>query len=230
MKSSLTLSQALMLLALQDEKGTLYSGYFPQALAGVGLTELLLSGVLVSDSGKTPKYTCKPDAIVQGQFLSTIANYMQTDGKARPIKSWAERISQKSKFIKILAQELCEIGAVSEEKSKLFGLIPQTKWPTVNGRIEAGLIEEIKAALNPNLPISQIDDKIGLLIILSEAAGILRHNLDKDLYKSSKTRLKEMKKAEFMNSEAFVKVIKETEAAIISVIVAAAVIPAVTAG
>ncbi len=230
MQSSLTLPQALMLLALRDDKGSLHAGYFPQALAGASLTELLLAEALESDGAAKAKFTCNSIAKVDGKFLSAIADYIQQDSKARPLKSWAERLSQKSKFINILAEELCELGAVTEEKSKLLGLIPQTRWPTQDGRIEAQLIEEINAALAPNQPLIDIDDKIGLLIVLAEAGGFLKPNLDKDLYKASKERLKEMKKAEFLNSKAFVKVIEETQAAIIGIIVAAAVVPAVTSG
>lgn len=230
MKSSLTLPQALMLLALRDDKGSLHSGYFPQALAGASLTELLLGNALVSDGEKKPKFTINTDVKVEGKFLSSVADYIREDGKPRPLKSLASRLSQKTKLIDVLADELCKLGAVTEEKSKILGLIPQTRWPTLNGRIEAQLVEEIKTALNPNLALDDIDDKLGLIIVLAEAGGFLKPNLDKALHKASKDRLKEMKKAEFINSKEFVKVIQETEAAMIGIIVAAVVVPTVTAG
>jgi len=230
MKSSLTLPQALMLLALRDDKGSLYSGYFPQALAGAALTELLLAESLVSQQQAKPKYVCAENVKLDSKFLNEILDYIREDGKPRSLKNLAERISQKSQFIKTLGSELCDLGAVAEEKSKILGIFPSTKWPTVNGRIEAGLIEEIRKALNPTLPIEDMDDKIGLLIVLAEAGGFLKYNLDKDFYKISKSRLKNMKNAEFINSKEFVKVIKDTEAAMMSIIIAAAVIPAVSAG
>lgn len=229
MVSSLTLPQALMLLALRDDKGSLHAGYFPQALAGASLTELLLVDALESNGEAKPKYTCESATNVEGKLLSAIAGYIMKDGRSRPLKSWAGRLSQKTKFIDILAEALCELGAVSESKSKFLGLIPQTKWPTLNGRIEAQLIEEIKNALNSNQSLEDVDDKVGLIIVLADAGGFLKPNLDKELYKASKERLKEMKKAEFLNSKEFVKVIEETQAAIIGIIVATAVVPAVTA-
>lgn len=230
MKSSLTLPQALMLLALRDDKGSMHSGYFPQALAGASLTELLLANVLRGDGNKKPKFLIDNDLKVDCKYLSAVTSYIRDDGKPRSLKSLAQRLSQKTKLVNVLAEELCELGAVSEEKSKVFGIFPQTRWPTLNGRIEAQLVEEIKTALNPNLALDDIDDKLGLIIVLAEAGGFLKPNLDNALHKASKERLKEMKKAEFINSKEFVKVIQETEAAMLAIILSTAVIPTVTTG
>lgn len=229
MTVELNLPQALMLLALKNDRGTLREGFFPQGMAGAAITELILEGSLQHET--RPKSLIRPVSRnkAQGAFLTDVFTQIDRSGKQRSLKSWVERLSQQSALVRSLGAELADLGVVSEERGKILGLFTTRSWPQIDHRPEAELIRRIETALSPETPIDEIDERLGLLILIAEAANILKPNLSRPLYNSAKDRLKALRKAEFLTSKDVVAVIKETEAALVA-IAAGAMVAVIAAG
>ena len=169
----LTLPQAILLLSLNDETGKTENGYYQPALAGAALAELLLQGTIELQGN--------PEAIVPlrhsnalGAFLSMCDAEIGRGPRDLSLTQWISRLANQKDFIATLADELCHLGALSRENTKVFGLFTRTVWPEASPALESALKKDMAHAMFEDL--SPVDERLCLTIALANAVDLLSHN------------------------------------------------------
>jgi len=226
MATPLTLPQSLLLLTLKDESGRPKAGLYKPAIAGAGVSELLLRGLLSLTDEKKPKLVAAPNPAGQGPFLDLILTAIADGKKQRDMQYWITKLGNHKDLIPTLAEELCKLGALTKETSKVFGLFTFTKWPEVSPKLESNLKIQLNKAIEGT---DKVDERSTVIIALAKAADVLRHNFDRDMLKSNKARIKSITEGNLLATGATKAAIKAAQAAITATIVAAAIVPTVTA-
>src|SRR6056297_1241215 len=142
MRMDISLPQAILLLSLNDKTGKTEGGYYQPALAGAALADLLLRGALELQSD--------PDSIVPlrhsetyGAFLDMCDAEIGAAPKPRELGYWISALANQKDFIATLADELCHLGALTRERTKIFGLFTRTVWPEASPALESQLKAEM---------------------------------------------------------------------------------------
>lgn len=225
MSKALTLPQSLLLLTLKDESGRPKAGLYKPAIAGAGVSELLLRGVLSLTNDKKPKLVVMAGSDSQGPFLDLILAQISADRKQRDMQYWITKLGNHKALIPTLAEELCKLGALTKETSKVFGLFTLDAWPQASPKLETNLKAQLKKAITGS---GAVDDRLSVIIALAKSADVLRHNFDRDTLKSNKARIKAITDGDLLATGATEAAVKAAKAAITAAIVAAAVVPTVT--
>ncbi|NQY96559.1 MAG: GPP34 family phosphoprotein [Henriciella sp.] len=225
MSISLTLPQSLLLLSLKDESGRPQASFYKPAIAGAGISELLLRGSLQLTDDKKPKLVAASKSTSQGPFLDLILTQISADKKQRDMQSWTTKLASHKSLVPVLAEELRKLGAVTKQTSKLFGLFTLTSWPEASPKLESNLKVQLKEAIAGT---GEVEDRLSVIIALAKSADVLRHNFDRGFLKSNAQRIKAIADGELLATGATEAAIKAAKAAITATIVVAAVAPTVT--
>ncbi|MHA7857003.1 MAG: GOLPH3/VPS74 family protein [Henriciella sp.] len=174
MNMDISLPQGLLLLSLNDATGRTEDGYYQPALAGAALADLMLRGAI--------ELQLEPQSIIPlrhtlnlGAFLGMCDEAIGGAAKRQDLSYWVSALANQKDFIATLADELCHLGALSREKTRVFGLFTRTIWPEASPVLETALKQEMAAAMFENGPI---DERLCLTIALSKAVGLLDYNFD----------------------------------------------------
>lgn len=226
MAKSLTLPQSLLLLTFDDESGRPKAGFYKPAIAGAGISELLLRGLLTLNDDKKPKLAAVPTDETQGPFLDLILSEIVAEAKPRDMQHWVTKLSHHKKLIPTLAEELRKMGAVKKQTSKVLGLFEVTKWPEASPKFEVNL----KAQMQRTIAASgDVDDRSSVIIALAKSADVLRHNFDREFLKANKDRIKAIVDGDLLATGATEAAVQAAQAALTTTIVVAAVVPTVVA-
>ncbi|MBB5075884.1 GOLPH3/VPS74 family protein [Nonomuraea endophytica] len=211
---NVTIAEEVLLLAHSEEEGKqLISGtQLDTALGGSILAELAINDRLeLSDK----KVSVKNAAPLGDPELDAVLARMAEDGKARRPVWWVQKVYS-GKLRKRLLERLAAAEVLSEERAKVLGLFPTSRWPEVDGRVEA----EIRARVAGVLGGAEPDARTAILIAVLHAA-----NLDRKAFPGAdKKRIKEIAEGQWAGDA-----VAKTIAAINSVILITATTAAVTA-
>ena len=226
MMTTLTLPQALLLLTLKDETGRPKAGFYRPAIAGAGVSELLLRGLLTLTDEKKPKLITVPSPVSQGPFLDLILETIAAVQKPRDMQHWVTKLGNHKDLIPTLGEELCKLGALTKETSKIFGLFTLTKWPEASPKLESNLKSQLERAMTGT---DDVDERASVIIALAKSADVLRHNFDHAILKTNKARIKSITEGDLLAAGTTEAVIQAAQAAIMAATTVAAIIPTVTA-
>lgn len=211
---SVTIAEELLLLAYSEEEGKQLIGatQLDPALGGAILAELAvnervaLSGKKVSVENATPLGDDELDAA-----LTRIAE----EGKERKPDWWVQKLHS-TKLRRRLLTRLAEAGVLTEERGRVLGIFPTTRWPEADGRVEA----EVRQRVGDVLAGAEPDARTAVLIAVMYAAKLDR----KAFPGASRERVKEIAEGEWAGDA-----VAKTIAAINSVIMIAATSAAIGA-
>jgi hypothetical protein len=220
-----SLSEELLLLALDDEKGTVginASATLDTALAGLQLMDLVLARRLTLEDGRLvvtdPSPTGDP---VLDLALSRIAG----DDKRRKPASWIPKLT--GGLRKRLLAELVLEGTVSTSDGKVLGLIPRTRHPARDPKVEREVRDRLRTAL---LDAARADERTAALAMVIQAADLEPLILARHERKVAKARLKQLA-ADQAITPAIAGAVRSVNAATMAAIAAAtAASAAATAG
>lgn len=186
----LTLAEEFLLIALDDDKGEVsaWSSDIDPALAGGLVLDLTLAGSLTTRDGKLATAGGAPggDSLL-GEAHAAVA---AEDGEHDP-KKWVERLPRALKPLKDrVAGALVERGVLSEERSKLLGLISRTRWPESDPEPESALRERLAGVLTG---AAEADRHDAMLIALLEPFDLVAGLVSRDERKQAKRRAKEFR-------------------------------------
>ena len=226
MPKSITLPQSLLLLTLNDESGRPKAGFYKPAIAGAAISELLLLGSLTLNDDKKPKVIVDQASDTQSPFLNFIVSEISKAKKHRDMQYWVTKLGSHKQLIPKLAEELCMLGALKKETSKLFGLFTLTTWPEASPKFETDLKTHLQKLIEGTGPV---DERSSVVIALAKSADVLRYNFNRDTLKANKERIKAISDGDLLATTATDKAIRAAQAALTAAIVTAAVVPTVTA-
>lgn len=167
------IAEDLLLLMLDEEKGrpTVDGTKFTHTLAGALLVELSLLGLVESDSppDKQAKGKGRIHAVGAAPADPVLAlAWNAFSDKPRGASAVIQAIDSKVKGP--LLERLVAKGWVREERSKVLGIFPSTKFPEADPRHEAELRSRIAGVLDGTDP----DPRSAVLISLLFAADALK--------------------------------------------------------
>jgi hypothetical protein len=204
------IAEAILLLALDDEKGTIDSGAWLQidnTIGGALLLELALRErieVTGEQSFRSNGEPIKPGRLVirnpaptGDEILDSVLERLpKVEGKKA---DWAIPVAYKGAR-DALTERLADAGVLTKEKRKVLGIFSSTAWPTADGAPEAELRSRIVAVLDQG---AEPDQLTGCVIALAQAANVLAVLIptkDKELRQARSERAKKLATAEGQGS------------------------------
>lgn len=171
------IAENLLLLLLDDEKGTIQTAYAQTALGGGVLIELALVGAVeVEEKSRIWRSTkVRPVAGKAPEDDVLRAAYDVVGEKERGAQELVERIGKG--LPRRLGDRLVEREILERRDGKVLGLFPRTRWPAADTTHEREVRRALTAALVQGVTP---DERTGALIALLAAIDKAHKVVDRD--------------------------------------------------
>lgn len=188
----LSLAEELLLLALEDEKGTVPGDVqtpLKYGLAAAGLVDLLLAGKLAV--GAKNKVSVLDAASTGDEMRDEMLALLGRSKRDKSVIDWVRQIGNggMKRVQERLEERLDARGILRLEEGRFLRLIPWHHYPTVDGSPEAETRERLRGAL---LAGEQPGDRDSALISLARACKLLDRLFPKEERKRVEARAKEI--------------------------------------
>jgi hypothetical protein len=212
MDTKLSLAEELLLLALNEEKGTvLMAGAtgLPYGLAGAMLIELTEAG-LVRVEGKEVIAAAAGSA--RDELLDEALAVIRASKRTRSLGHWVGKIGRSGGKIKgRLLDRLVAKGILRREEHRLLLIFPTTRYPETDPTPEYRIRERIRAAVRGFTPP---DEHTAALISLVHACDLTGVIFEKGERREAKKRAKEITLGQPIGS-AVARTVEAVKAAVI---------------
>lgn len=211
------LCEQLLLIGLDDEKGGDASRYgmLDSGLAGALLLDLSLAGAVSIEDGNVTATGTADDPL-----LAATLEAIRAKDRPRGPKHWIGALPRALKPLRgRVAEPLVERGVLREDRSRLLGLIPRTRFPEVDPEPEARLRERLAAVL---LEAAEPDLETALLISLLVPLGLVRGLAPRERRREAQRRAERVADRSLVGED-LGRVVKEMQAAVIAAVTAATV-------
>lgn len=198
MDTKLSLAEDVLLLALNDEKGTVLmtaSVALPYALAGAIIVELIEAGS-VRIEGK--ELVAAPRGSARDEILDEILGMIRSSKRTRSLNHWVGKIGRSGGKIKEkLLARLVDKRILGREEHHLLWVFPTKRYPQIDPRPEYGIRERVRSAIRGmTLP----DERTAALISLIHASDLIGEIFEKGERRDAKRRAKEIAKSQPVGS------------------------------
>jgi Golgi phosphoprotein 3 len=211
----LNLADKLLLLALDDEKGTFVSGPFAltYGFAGAILLELSLKECIKIVDKKVVINNFKS---IDDSFLNSYLELLISSKKERSLKFWIQKFGNKERSIKKeILDKLILKGILTKREQKFLWIFNNDKFPTVNSKPENILRKRLYEIIEFNKK-PKLDEL--MLISLIDTCDLNRTVYGKDRAKRCKDSIKKII-VDAKNSLAISATIKEVHEVILAMLV-----------
>ncbi len=219
---SLHLHEEIMLLALRDKEGTVFSGtMYNFAIGGAVLAELLMEKRIDVETVKEKKLarvliTDPVGDPLMDECLSRIAGAK----KRAQLRDWVSKFAQTKHLKHRVAGELARRRILRIDEDKVLWIFSRKISPEVDPNPEREVIERLREAIFGEG--GEIDPRTFVLLSLAASADLLRLVFDKKQLKSRKTRTQQV-----VNGELTGKATREAIEAMQAAVMVACIIPAI---
>ncbi|MFC2161312.1 GPP34 family phosphoprotein [Acidobacteriota bacterium] len=228
-KNELLLHEAIMLLALKDIEGTLFSGVnYSYAIGGAVLAELMLNKRLSVEESRKKSYAIVQDPTPMGDpLLDECLNKVVQAKKRQQLATWVSGFSRVKKTKHRVAKKLIEKGILREEEDKVMLIFTRKIYPEFNPEPEKILMQRLEQAIFTDKP--DIDTRTVVLLSLVKNAEILNFLFDKKQIKNRKHRIEQVINGE-LTGQATQAAIQAMRAAVLVTCIMPAILVSTTAG
>ncbi len=186
-----SLSEEILLLALDDEKGHVGMGVcitLDTALAGAQLLDLAIAKrITIEDKRVIPLHGPPLEDPVLAAALARIREENEPKKAEKIIPKLTKGLRKR-----LLAQ-LVEKGLVREDERKVLGFISKNRYPEANGAVE----DELRRRLRDVILVERTpDERTAALAAVIQAADLESLIMNRQERKASKQRLKELAERE----------------------------------
>ncbi len=213
----LPLYEKILLLALDDKKGTTPTGdWFVTAMGGAILAELVLLGDLhlADDAKKTVSVVAS--AKVDDPLLREAWAMVRDTKKPHAASGWVMRFARLSELKNRVARQLVAKGVLKEEVGTVLKIFKRPLFLEQDHGPEQKLMASLEEA---------IAQRTVIIIALIQAVGILERVFDKKRLRGRKDRLHELTSGLVVG-----QVTQEAVAAIQAAIFVCSMVPVISAG
>jgi hypothetical protein len=198
MDRSLGLAEELLLLALNERKGTVLvsaSLALPYGLAGAALVELAGAGLVRVDE---KKLIAAEGGSARDVVLDGILEMMRSSKRVRSAEHWVGRIGRSSRKLKeTLLDRLVQKGILESEEGRLLWIFTTHHYPEADSRPELEIRERVRSAvLGGALP----DERTSALIALVHACDLVGEIFPKEERREAKKRAKQIAESQAIGS------------------------------
>ena len=218
----LTLAEQTLLIALDDEKGRDTTRWGSDAgLAGALLLDLARLELVGTDAGG--KIAALAGIPPGHELLRDVYTTIARSSKRRDAKAWVERLPHDlTPLRKRVARGLVQRGILSEEHSKVLGILPRTRFPMVDAGPERDLRERLREVLFTDRDPAEEE---AMLVGLLEPLGLIDSLVPKDQRRDARDRAKAVA-TQSLTGTAVRDAIRAVQAAVIAAIAASTVVSA----
>ncbi|MBN1582383.1 MAG: GPP34 family phosphoprotein [Anaerolineae bacterium] len=212
------LEEALFLLAINDDKGTIMGSiadYLPYGLAGAVLSELAIREKFTIDE---KKHVILREGLLTGDpILDQVLEQMYASNRPRKVQTWINRLGT-GKLVGQVADRLIEQSVLRREKKRFLWIVPYSTYPQQNTSAKYQIKSHLREAI---LAGETRDSRTGALLSLVRATRMLDLVFTRDECKAATRRIKDSIKGEVFG-EAVAQVLQEIESAATVVVTTAA--------
>jgi hypothetical protein len=170
------IAEDLLLLLLDDEKGTATSSYVDVALGGAVLLELALAEAVTvrerTSIWSGAKVVATPGAVVDDPVLAAgLATVAERE------RSASDLVNRLGKGVKaVLAERLAARGLLQRQDDKVLGLFPRTRWLAADTAHEVEVRRRLSAVLVQGVePDARTGALVALLASVDKAPASVDH-------------------------------------------------------
>ena len=187
-KQHLALYEEILLIALDDEKGTTgIESMHKNAMAGAILAELVLAGAIAIDDDKKKLVTPRTGSRVTDPILVECLELVQAAKKRKKAAQWVMKFANLKDLTKRAARQLVAKGVLKEDQDKVLGVFRRTIFPERDGGPERDLVERLRHAVFTSS--TQVDERTVVIAVLANATKLLPRVFAKKKLKERKKRL-----------------------------------------
>lgn len=228
-RDELLLNEAIMLLALKDKEGTIFSGVnYSYAIGGAVLAELMLNQRLsVEEKGKK-SYAVVQDPTPLGEpLIDECLNKVVQAKKRQQLATWVSRFARVKNLKHRTAERLIKKGILREDEDKVMLIFTRKIYPEFNPEPEKKLMKRLEQAIFTDN--QDIDTHTVVLLSLVKNAEFLNRLFDKKQLKTRKQRIEQVINGE-LTGKATQAAIQAMRAAVLVTCIMPAVIVTTTVG
>jgi Golgi phosphoprotein 3 len=221
---SLHLHEEIMLLALRDREGTVFSGaMYGFAIGGAVLAELLLEKRIDVEAVKKRKYArlLSPTPVGDPLIDECLSRIAEAKRRAQ-LHNWVSKLAGTKNLKHRVAEQLARRGILRVDEDKVLWILTRRIYPEVDPQPEREIIERLRRAIFGES--REIDPRTVILLSLAQAADLLKSVFDRKDLRSRKARIEQI-----VNGEMTGKATREAIEAVQAAIMVACVIPAIAA-
>lgn len=194
-RSTLTMYEEILLLALDDRKGTTgMSSWHTTAMGGAILAELVLMGKLSIGTDKKKLVDADPAAQVDDPLLAECLRLVQTAKRRRRGADWVQKFAGLKDLKNRAARGLVARGILNEASDKVLGIFPRVTFPARDGGPEQELVGRLREAVLTDS--DRVEPRTMVVAAVGHATGLLEKAVEKKLLKGRKARLKQLTEAQ----------------------------------
>ncbi len=188
--ADLRLHERALLLALDDDRGTVHSGpFYSYAVAGGILAELLLEERLALEPRRRGKNVVSVASATQigDPVIDEVLERIRTTEKPATLETWVSRVAQKDELRHRVARRLAMKGVLRAEEDTVLRLFKRRVYPELDPGPERELVDSLRSAILSDDDVA--DPRTAILATLAWHAQLLRPVLGKKELKDRKARL-----------------------------------------
>ena len=189
-KPGLHLQEEILLLALQDDEGTVESQVtrsYAYALGGGILVELLLAGRIgVSPDDKATVNAVDIAPLGEAVLDDWLSQVYAAKGQ-KTLGNWVVKLGQTKKLTDRVAEGLCSRGILKMEKDKALLVLRRKKYPERDPGPERRMIDRLAEAIFSEG--EGVGVRTAILVALAHGAGLLEIPFPNEDLESRKERI-----------------------------------------
>jgi len=188
----LYLYEEIMLLALRDREGTIFSGtMYNFAIGGAVLAELLMAKRIDVEVVKKRKYARILSPSPLGDPLVDGCLAMLGGAKRRDkLQTWVLKFANTKNLKHRVAEQLAKRRILRIDEDKVLGIFTRKIYPEVDPQPERELIDRLRQAIFGDG--AEIDPRTVVLLSLANSADLLKLVFEKKQLKSRKARIEQV--------------------------------------
>jgi hypothetical protein len=211
-RPELRLHEEMLVLALDDEKGTIRASNYKYGVCAGLLGELILEGRAELVAGPKPsKDRIMPanPKLLSDPLLDEVLRKIHESKKRRSPKDWVARLAQMGGLRKRVATGLVRRGILRERNARILLLFPWTFYPLLDPAPKRRLVERIRTAVEGD---GEVDERTAIAVAVASATGILKPVLGNPLLRERKERISRITEEQVLAAAAK-KAVEEAAAA-----------------
>ena len=222
--NALYLHEEIMLLALRDEKGTVFSGtMYNFAIGGAVLAELLMAKRIDVEAVKKSQYARILSPVPVGDPLIDECLAKLAGAKKRAqLRTWVSKFANTRNLKHRVAEQLARRWILRVDEDKVLGIFTRKIYPEIDPGPEKDVIGRLRRAVFTDG--GGIDPRTVVLLSLANGADLLKLVFDKKQLKGRKARIEQV-----VNGELTGAATKEAIQAMQAAVMVACIMPAITA-
>jgi len=190
-RPDLHLHEEILLLALDDDEGTIdFGSSWQMAAGGALIAELLLEGRLRATDDKHPKLLVVDPTPLGDAVLDAVLEEIASAKKPKKGSDWVQKFANQGKLKERIAEGLVGKGVLKVEQDKVLWIFDRTKYPERDGRAEKEVAERLRKAIFTTT--HDLTPRTIVLVSLADVAGLLPNLFDKHRLKDRKDRIKKI--------------------------------------